>query len=550
MRRRVTGAAWAVVAVLVLCGCAGIPTSGGVQSGPIITEQLDPEFVVLPSGPRAGATQEEILADFMQAMRGPQGDYAIAREFLSADLARNWDPDARVLIRTSNVTTKAGPARNSTIYSLTSTARVDADGRYFEQKPRVQGLEFRFVKEHGQWRISRAPDGIVLSQSSFRVVFTERALYFFDPSFGYLVPDVRWFPARATVSVRIARTLLAGPASWLSGSVRSAFPVGTALGRGGVQSRGGSVVVDLNARALSASTLDRARMRQQLAVTLGVSDVVLTVASAELTADTSSAVVDPGVDAPVLVGTPTGFGFDSGSGIESVPGVSGAVVRLKARAVALASGNDSAAVLSGDGQVYLVNATGATLLDRRPGLSAPSIDPFGYVWSAQAANASSVTTHDERGLEHPAKSPVQGGSIVSLAVSRDGARLLLYFSTPGGPRLAVAGILRGDKNVPTGLGPLLLLPAPAGKPIGAAWVDDRTVATASRSGAGVAITAFEIGGASASLGQVPDATTIVGGNGGLVGIRLLRSNGEVWRPQGGGGWVSTGIVASVLATKQ
>ena len=60
-------------------------------------------------------------------------------------------------------------------------------------------LTYSFVQENGEWRISGGPDGIVLSQSSFSVVFTERALYFFDPTYTYLIPDVRWFASRATL---------------------------------------------------------------------------------------------------------------------------------------------------------------------------------------------------------------------------------------------------------------------------------------------------------------------------------------------------------------
>ena len=43
------------VVCLALTGCVGIPTSGGVETGPVIDEQLDPDFVIDPSGPRAGS---------------------------------------------------------------------------------------------------------------------------------------------------------------------------------------------------------------------------------------------------------------------------------------------------------------------------------------------------------------------------------------------------------------------------------------------------------------------------------------------------------------
>jgi hypothetical protein len=491
----------------------------------------------------------------MQAVRGPQNDYSIARLFLSSDFSTVWDPDESVTIRTSTAVARTGPAESSMLYSLTSTARVDADGRYFEQKPAEQTLEFRFAKEGGEWRISQAPNGIVLSQSTFTVVFTERALYFFDPSFGYLVPDVRWFPARATVSVRIARALLAGPASWLKqGAVVTAFPDATTLGTSTVRFQSNTAIVDLSAQALAASPKQRDRMRQQLIATLGATEVDMTVGGVELTtpAPSSKALVDPPVDGAVLVGTGNQFGLDAGDGISAIAGISGPAVSLGAIDVALANDKRAAAILSGDGAVYAVRVGGTPVaVDGRPGLTAPSIDPFGFVWSAQGANAESITTHDVAGAEHPIQSSLPpGASIVSMSVSRDGARLLLYLSTAQGPRLVVVGIIRGQGRVPTQLGELLDLPAAQNPPIDATWVDERTVATLSRSGSGALVTVFEVGGASAQLGQVPDATSLVGGNGGLAGMRLLRTSGEVWRPQGGGGWVNTGIIASFLATKQ
>jgi len=82
-----------------------------------------------------------------------------------------------------------------------------------------QTLSFSFEEQGGEWRISEAADGIVLSQTSFALAFREQALYFFDPTYRFLVPDVRWFPFRQTIPARIVRALLAGPTSWLQGGV-------------------------------------------------------------------------------------------------------------------------------------------------------------------------------------------------------------------------------------------------------------------------------------------------------------------------------------------
>lgn len=557
MRKAMTTAGLAVAAMLALAGCVGIPTSGGVQTGPVIDDQLKPEVVVVPAGPRAGATQDEILTDFMQAVRGPQNDYATAREFLSKALSGTWEPDASALIRSSAATVGPGPTEDSLNYTVTSKAYVDADGRYFEQPQASQTLQFGFTKENGEWRISQAPNGIVLSQSSFNIVFTEQPLYFFDPSNAYLVPDVRWFPSRSTVPVRIVSALLAGPASWLGqGVLSSAFPIATTLGAKTVAVVAGTATVDLSKEALTATPQQRALMRRELAATLGAADVIMTVGGIELaTPDASGTggVVDPLVEAAVLIGTGTDFGFDGGDGVTPIDGLTPKLIAAGAVTATLTEDKQSAAFLGADGVAYVarIGSDPAHAVDSRGGLVAPTIDPFRFAWSAQASSAASLATYEVDGTEHPIQSGLPADArIVSMELSRDGARLLLYMSTPLGPRLVVAGIIRGQGNVPTALGVLLDLPVPGGQPVDAAWVDDRSVAVVSSVGDAAPVTLFEIGGSSTQLPQLPDAVSITGGNGASDGLRVLSSTGEIWRLAGSGGWVNTGIKATFLGTKQ
>ncbi|MEP6480812.1 MAG: LpqB family beta-propeller domain-containing protein [Rhodoglobus sp.] len=558
MRNRLGPAGLAIAALLLLAGCVGIPTSGGVQTGPVIDYQLNPDFVVLPSDPRAGSTQDEILTDFMQAVRGPQNDYAVARKFMTKSLALSWDPDARVDIRTTPAATNPGAAPDSLQYTVTSRAYVDPDGRYIEQGLATQTLQFAFAKENGEWRISSAANGIVLSQSSFGVVFTERALYFFDPSHTYLVPDVRWFPSRATIPVRIVGALLAGPSSWLShGVLVSAFPVATTLDQGAnsVDVEAGTTTVDLSKEAFAATPTQRSLMRQQLAATLGVSDVQMTVGGLELSApEDASAIVNPTpVESAMLVGTGTSIGFDSGAGVSQISGLSPKLLAAGAVSLTLSNDKQSAAFLGADGIAYIARNGGDEPLavDSRGGLTAPTLDPFLFVWSAQAGSAASLTSFGADGVEHPVQSGLPADAqIVSMAVSRDGTRMLLYLSTGVGPKLFVAGVIRGQDNAPAALGELVPLAVSTDDPISATWVDDRTVAVAAQADGLVAVTAFELGGPSASLGSLADARAIVGGTGGADGLRVLRNTGDTDRPAGSGGWVSTGIKATFLGTKQ
>lgn len=542
----------ALAAALLLAGCVGIPTSGGVSTGPVIDDQSDPVLGFIPSDPRPGSAPEEILRDFMQAVRSPAADYQVARKFLTEDLAGSWDPDAGVLIRQGTETTSPGPEANSLVYAITTRANVNADGEYTESRDAVtSNLTFEFTQENGEWRISQAANGIVLSQSSFRSTFTEQALYFFDPSYRYLVPDVRWFPARQTTPSRVVSALLNGPSSWLQQAVITEFPTATTLDSS-VTIASGTATVELSVAATSSDAQTRDRMRQQLAATLDTSTVVITVGGLPLVMPdaTSGAITDPPVDGPLVVGTGDEFGFATGTAVTPIPGVTPALLQAGAVGATLGTGGDSAAFLAADGRAYLLPSPEGQveLIDERGGLVTPSLDPLGFAWTAQATPAASLVTWD--GSPHPvATTGLPDGRIVSLDVSRDGTRILIYLDTDLGARLVVAGIIRSD-NVPIQLGEIRELPVPASEPVDATWVDERTVAVLSRSGDTSPVTLFEIGGPSSLMGQVAGATSIVGGNGGAQGIRVLSADGVVWRPSGSGGWADTGLAASFLATQQ
>jgi len=544
----------AVIVSVLLAACGGVPTSGNVTAGDVVSDDVELDIGFAPQGPRADATQEEMMQDFILAATDPQNDYAVARSFLAESFAGAWDPDAITTIRTG-VGTQRRTSETELSYSLTTSASVSNDGHYEEADAESVSLPFTFVKEGDQWRISSAPEGIVLSEDSFGVVFGEYALYYFDPTYQYLVPDVRWFPNRSGTSVRVIGALLAGQSGWLSNGVLiSAFPGGTQLGDGFVDITSGVATVDLSEEAGSANSLERERMRQQISASLtNVTSVIMTVGGIPLTtSDTGAvpAVVNPTVEPAPLVLRDNQFGFASNDDVTTIGQISGKVVDLGASAVTLARSKSEAAVRNSVG-VYAVRngASPPLLVDSRTGLAAPSIDNSGYVWSVPADNASAIRAYEFDGTEHIVASSVPGDArVVSMSVSRDGARVLLYLETAIGPRLYVAGIVRQD-GVPIQLGELFTLPVTGETPIAATWVDNRTVATLSAADDETVIRSFEIGGPSAVLGRIEGGTALVGGNGATDGLRVLTTDGDIFRPRGTS-WQRTGISAEMLGTQQ
>ena len=544
----------AVTLSLALAACVGIPSSGSVMTGNVVTEDETFPFAALPSGPQADSTQQEILTNFMQAATSPGNDYEIARQFLTSQADAGWKPGASVLIREGSGTT-LGITETTVEYSVSTKASVDSFGLYKEDRVQAtQRRQYSFEQVDGQWRISALDDGTVLSRDNFEAAFDEHALYFFDPSFRYLIPDVRWFPTRSDVPTRIVNALVGGQASWMQGGATlTAFPQGTRVSR--VEVVSGRATVDLSDEAAGLSNLEKARVQQQLETSLGtvsVNTVSLTVRGVPLAvpdAGASNATVTPPVDSEALIRRGDEFGFATANTFASINNLSSKIVGVDASAVTLARGQTSAAVLGVAG-AYLITVGDQEpiLVDDRPGLVAPSIDTWKYVWSVPADNAAALRAIGSDQVVHEISStlPVDA-EVVSFEVSRDGARVLLYLNTDTGPKLFVAAVLRRD-GVPSGLGELIGLPVSADAPIDASWVDDRSVATLATTDGHQVVTLFQIGGPTESLGRADGGVALVGGNG-TEQIRVLTDNGTILQRRASG-WQNALLTADVLATQQ
>lgn len=531
--------------VLALAGCVAIPMSGPVQTVAIDTDPEDVPPIALPEGPQAGQSMAEILQGFLLAGRGPQNNYQVAREFLTS--AADWRGTDRVLIaNAANVEPVVVDADTLSI-TLTVSAEVDAGGRYTAGTS-VQTLSYDFEQVDGEYRISAAAPGTVLSASAFSSAFAEYPLYFFDPSFRFLVPDLRWFPVTRAAADRIVTELLVGPSPWLgSGVLVSAIPPGTTARD--VTPRAPRVDVDLSAEVRSESPVAQRRMQQQLEQSLttltNITDVALTSEGLALSPADGTPPEVQYLVSDVIGGVDGRFGTLSDEGVTPLSGIGTRADDLQPRQAALGRDRATAAVLGASG-VSLVPAQGEPILvDGRAGLLAPSLDPFGHAWSA-TSDPRSLQAIGADGVVHSLPIDVDG-SVVAFELSRDGARLVVALATPTGPRLLAIGILRDADLVPVALGAPLALPA-TGSIVDIAWMDATHVAVLRGTDGETAVDVVALGGPVTNLGSVDGGEAIVGGNL-QSGLRVLTADGAVHRP-GAGGWVDTGDVASFLGTQQ
>jgi hypothetical protein len=540
---RLAASALALLLVAVVAGCASIPLSGSVREGVTDIGEENQPFAFRPAGPTAGATAEEIVRGFVAAAVRPQDRYETAREFLSTDLAESWNPDAGVLLHESpNIVRDDGGDRFELAVSV--IGRVAQGGGYLEYGTAYQStLGYHLVQVDGEWRIDEAPDGVVLLRQTFERLYAQRTLYFYDPGFDHLVPDVRWFLNGTETPTRIVQALLAGPAQPLAApALASAFPAGTSLATESVRVQsGGEVVVDLDAQIARAELAAQRLMKLQLSRSLvggSVVSVQMRAGGVDLEVPDLTGggpTIGDQVDPRAAVGTADTFGWVTGGEITPIGSLTADILALQPSAVALDAEAGRAAVRSEAG-VSFVDGSGSVLVDSRAGLLAPVLDSRGFVWSVAQDDPRALQVSDSAGNVTPVVG-ITGdvGSLVSIGASRDGTRLLVYGAAGGTPVLRVYGVIRDADERPTGLSDTWFDLVPAeGVPVQATWVDDTRIASLASSTSGDSRVSMQvIGGASESLSRPDRSVTIIGANG-ESGLRVLTEAGVLLALRGAG----------------
>lgn len=550
--RRIGTAALAALIAILLAACAGLPTSGPVNAGQAISDDgAESVPVYLPDAPAQDATPQQIVEGFIAAGSGASGNWAVAQMFLAPDFRAEWNPRASVTVYAQGAQRLEEDSDTEFTLSISPLATVDDTGELTAGSSGEITLQYSLAQQSdGQWRITQAPAGIVLDRNRFVQVFGSYPLQFFDPTYTYLVPDLRWFP-RQYASTSIAAALVdGGPSPWLRESVATAFTDGAQLAQPSVPVTSGqvaSVSLQEGARALDATALNR--MQTQLTYSLaqaGINEVDMFVDEQLLPADLV-AVRLTRVDAPPLVRTDVAFGFLSGSSVEAIPGLSEAILQMDATDIEVDADRAQAAVRDAAGAVWRATDQNERVrLDGRAGLIAPSVDPFGYIWSVPAASPSALAAFDPDGARIDVAGAWPGVlEILDQRVSRDGTRVAAIVRDGSGYALWVAGITRDRNNAPTGLGEKKVLAFLPGAANALTWVDPSTVAVVTADDGEPALYSQEVGGFGTAQGAPANVTTAAPSG----GIRLRDAGGELYT-QRGVNWQHLASGIRVLAIQQ
>ncbi len=430
LRSTLAAALMSTVLATLVSGCATIPTAGSVQLGPDISNASSNDFLYFsPYDPPVGGSIGDILQGFLSAGTGPQNDYAVARKYLANDLKTTWLPNNQVVVVDSLPDVSVDEANNRASVQVHPTAFVDEGGRLsVATAESTNKYEFGFVREAGQWRIGRAPNLTIVSRPVFDVVFKNFALYFFDSQHRYLVPDVRWFPSRASTATRLVNGLIAGPDSWLQSAVKNPLPKGTKLAIDAVTISAGIASVDLNSKVLATSSTVKGEIQAQLLATLRQ---IPGVRSVQISADRN--IQDfpkyspwdlPSLSLSPVVMTKTALSRLSGTSTTAIDGTRTLVQTLKPTDFAITSESNWAAALTAHG-LYQASLVGfgaePKMVDSRFNLLSPVFDRQGWLWSVGGATSPTFKFFDQAGSsETLLPLDFAGQRILSFAVSPEG----------------------------------------------------------------------------------------------------------------------------------
>jgi len=576
MRQRSLRVTAVLVALVVLAGCATIPTSGPVVSEPRqVFNEGQGGITVVPEPPPQGAPPATIVRGFLLAMASFDPTYATAKAYLTADAAKAWQPTSEVLIYGSGATPQVTGDQVS--ISALSIGRVSADGSFTGSEETQWKHDFGMVQEDGEWRISNPPTGLALSQDAFSSSFKRINAYFFPESSQVLVPDPRYVQSGAWDRTRAANLVLAGPSDWLSTIMGESVFSGISL-TGDVTRDPGVADIPLSDAARSLSLKEAWQLAVEIAATMrdvtGVTGVRLMVDGTPLTIpgaapDGSLPISIVGSYDSSAVGVPQTLAGVAGGVVAQplvptpvpVPGDWGETSRtIDSFAMSQSSPAQIAAVTD---EGLLIGPVGGAAPSRTvdlPQLLRPQYDSAGNIWAVSSADPAQVSYVTKNGVVPIDTTQLGGMAIRGFQVSPDGRRIILVRQVASGAEdspLEVGVALIGYENgLPASIGswqPIRLTwgGVPLNSVIDVAWLGPSSLLVLGSSGTTAPelfftdLDGLEIDewGSPQNWDPVQMAVNVTSVN---TQVYVLDRGGSIWSYQGSYSWTSAPGPASAI----
>ncbi|MFJ9853463.1 LpqB family beta-propeller domain-containing protein [Streptomyces sp. NPDC101150] len=559
---------------VLLAGCASMPDSGDVKA----VDQSpradgDSQVRVYGVPPQDGAQPTNIVRSFLDATTSDEADFRTASQYLAKSARRKWQPFrvTDVLQERPKSEPQAQPNREdgngyTVVLSGSQVAKVDANHAYTPEEKKYRQT-IHLIKEDGQWRIDRLPNGLVLGQSDFQRIYRSVNKYYFasyasesaEPkaSRNVLVADPVYLRQRIEPITASVEALLSGPTDWLSQVTSSEFPPGTRLAARDLSLDDSNALrVKLSKQAVSTDTGQCKRMAAQLFFTVQdmtraskVSEVQLEDTSGNSLCALTQEQAERDFSPTRLAGHSAQEYFidadhkvvamsDAATEPTPVRGPFG-TGKTPLRSVAISRDETTAAAVSSDGRALYVagledgTQRGAPLLtstgsakDADEGLTAPSWDGLGDLWIAERNSHGSRLLRVREGKGSPEEVAVpglKGRRIKAIRVASDGIRIAVLVEDKGRTTLQLGRVERGGSSAHPALSVQELRPiAPQLEDVVAAsWAGGSRLVVVGRESGGVQQMQFMETDGSAS-----NAQTLPGVN----GVKAVAASEDETRP--------------------
>ncbi|MCX2733918.1 LpqB family beta-propeller domain-containing protein [Saccharopolyspora sp. NFXS83] len=241
-----------VLALLPLGACASIPERSDPMAVQPVVEGNAPG-ATMPEPPR-GVNSFDLVRSFADTGSTPESGFAAAKEYLTDDAERRWEPDNSVLIVDNIDTIPVPPPPNQPENVQLVSLQADRVGRLrpdasFVPETGPYEVQVRVERNReGQWRIASPPEDMVISRASFKDGFMAVPIYFADHDGGGVVPDLRWVGSQPEVTLpqRVIELLIAGPSEGFKDAMASQLPRGASTKTNVSEDDDGALVVNLS----------------------------------------------------------------------------------------------------------------------------------------------------------------------------------------------------------------------------------------------------------------------------------------------------------------
>ena len=447
-----------VLLPLAVTGCVQLPASGPVVSvGSHGDTDSRPPSDIDPEPPQPGESRLDVVNGFLDAMTAWPIATTVAKEYLTSDAAKEWNPAASMVVYADfDPPTDEG---TQVVVPLLGAARLDSAGAWQGQlAPSHSTLGLDVELQDGEYRIVNPPNEMVVPATWFQQRFAEVDLHYFDPTAQYLVPEPVFAPIGEQLPTALISALLAGPPRRLAGVVSTFLPAGLSLSLS-VPVTNGVAQVDLAGGRMQPSAQEADLMLDQVAATLSqdptLSGFRLRINGQPVGGADRVHPVDLGADRMATArSSNTLYGISRNRlvggepfRLQPVPGPFGEGKEVLDSLAVDPDGQNAVAVTAGGTTALEAPMTAVenpqvkVLLAGASSLARPTIDLADRVWLLDRRRQGAVVRCWQDGRTTELTMPgVTGRDVRRLLVSYDGTRLIAVVHHPGGDRVVGARV--------------------------------------------------------------------------------------------------------------